>query len=96
MHTYPSLLEPYDFGSLALLNRMVMGAMHTRIETLDRPLARQVQFFRERAGQIAQDEPSRALAGSSMRVETIGGARFAAELDAARAIEEALRLAHAF
>ena len=49
MHTYPSLLKPYDFGFLALRNRMVMGAMHTRIETLDQPLARQVQFFRERA-----------------------------------------------
>ncbi|CAB3687865.1 2,4-dienoyl-CoA reductase [NADPH] [Achromobacter denitrificans] len=49
MHTYPNLLEPYDFGFLTLRNRMVMGAMHTRIETLDQPLARQVQFFRERA-----------------------------------------------
>lgn len=49
MHAYPNLLEPYDFGFLKLRNRMVMGAMHTRIETLDRPLARQEQFFRERA-----------------------------------------------
>ena len=48
------------------------------------------------AGQIAQDELSDPLARSGMRVETIGGARIAAELDAARAIEEALRLAHAF
>jgi 2,4-dienoyl-CoA reductase (NADPH2) len=49
MHAYPNLLAPYDFGFLQLRNRMVMGAMHTRIETLDRPVARQVEFFRERA-----------------------------------------------
>ncbi|AWP86882.1 NADPH-dependent 2,4-dienoyl-CoA reductase [Bordetella bronchiseptica] len=49
MHPYRNLLEPYDFGFLALRNRMVMGAMHTRIETLDQPVARLAQFFRERA-----------------------------------------------
>ncbi|ANN78525.1 FAD-dependent oxidoreductase [Bordetella flabilis] len=49
MHAYQNLLSPYDFGFITLRNRMVMGAMHTRIETLDRPVARQVEFFRERA-----------------------------------------------
>jgi 2,4-dienoyl-CoA reductase (NADPH2) len=49
MHPYKNLLSPYDFGFMKLRNRMVMGAMHTRIETLDRPVARQVEFFRERA-----------------------------------------------
>ena len=49
MPTYPHLLAPYDFGFLTLRNRMVMGAMHTRIETLDRPLDRLAAFYRERA-----------------------------------------------
>jgi 2,4-dienoyl-CoA reductase (NADPH2) len=49
MHAYPNLLKPYDFGFLELRNRMIMGAMHTRIETLDRPVDRLVQFYRERA-----------------------------------------------
>lgn len=49
MHAYPHLLKPYDFGFLKLRNRMIMGAMHTRIETLDQPVARLVEFYRERA-----------------------------------------------
>lgn len=49
MNAYTNLLSPYDFGFLKLRNRMVMGAMHTRIETLDRPVERIVAFFRERA-----------------------------------------------
>jgi 2,4-dienoyl-CoA reductase (NADPH2) len=49
MHTYPHLMKPYDFGFLKLRNRMIMGAMHTRIETMDKPVARLVQFYRERA-----------------------------------------------
>ena len=49
MPSYPHLLAPHDFGFLTLRNRMVMGAMHTRIETLDRPLERLVAFYRERA-----------------------------------------------
>jgi 2,4-dienoyl-CoA reductase (NADPH2) len=68
MHAYKNLLSPYDFGFLKLRNRMVMGAMHTRIETLDRPVARQVEFFRERArgevgliltGGVAPDQAGR-------------------------------------
>ncbi len=49
MPAYPNLLAPYDFGFLTLRNRVVMGAMHTRIETLDRPLERLTAFYRERA-----------------------------------------------
>lgn len=49
MHAYPHLLKPYDFGFLKLRNRMIMGAMHTRMETLHQPVARLVQFYRERA-----------------------------------------------
>ncbi len=49
MPHYPHLLAPYDFGFLTLRNRMVMGAMHTRLETLDRPTERLTAFFRARA-----------------------------------------------
>ncbi len=49
MHVYKHLLAPYNFDFLELRNRMVMGAMHTRIEALDQPVARLVEFFRERA-----------------------------------------------
>ena len=43
------LLEPFHFKSFTLRNRMVMGAMHTRIETLDRPVERMTAFFEARA-----------------------------------------------
>lgn len=49
MHKYKRLLAPYSFDFLELRNRMVMGAMHTRIEVLDQPLQRLAAFFRERA-----------------------------------------------
>ena len=49
MTHFPNLLAPYDFGFLKLRNRMVMGAMHTRLETLDRPQERLTEFFRARA-----------------------------------------------
>jgi len=43
------LLSPLDFGFLTLRNRIVMGAMHTRLETLDRPAERLAAFFAARA-----------------------------------------------
>ena len=46
---YPTLLSPLAVGPLTLRNRAVMGAMHTRIETLDRPVERMVAFYAERA-----------------------------------------------
>lgn len=49
MQTYPNLLSALRVGSLTLPNRMVMGAMHTRLETLDRPQARLAAFYAERA-----------------------------------------------
>jgi 2,4-dienoyl-CoA reductase (NADPH2) len=49
MSRYPRLLAPLDFGFLRLRNRIVMGAMHTRLETLDRPLERLTAFYAERA-----------------------------------------------
>jgi 2,4-dienoyl-CoA reductase (NADPH2) len=46
---YSNLLAPLYLGFLTLRNRIVMGAMHTRIETLDRPTERLVAFYAERA-----------------------------------------------
>ncbi|MFI5793468.1 FAD-dependent oxidoreductase [Streptomyces sp. NPDC051677] len=47
--TYENLLAPLELGPVTLRNRMVMGAMHTRLETLDRPTERLVEFYRARA-----------------------------------------------
>ena len=37
MSPYPHLFRPLDLGFLKLANRIVMGSMHTRLESLDRP-----------------------------------------------------------
>ena len=49
MSPYPHLFQPLDLGFLTLANRVVMGSMHTRLETLDRPIERIVRFYVERA-----------------------------------------------
>ena len=49
MNQYPHLLAPLDLGFLRLRNRIVMGAMHTRLETLDRPVERLTAFYTARA-----------------------------------------------
>ena len=49
MSSYRHLLEPLAVGPVRLRNRMVMGAMHTRLETLDRPGERLAAFFATRA-----------------------------------------------
>jgi 2,4-dienoyl-CoA reductase (NADPH2) len=49
MSAYPHLLAPLDLGFIRLRNRIVMGAMHTRLETLDRPAERLVAFYAARA-----------------------------------------------
>ena len=49
MSSYPHLLEPLAVGPVTLRNRMVMGAMHTRLETMDRPGERLGAFFATRA-----------------------------------------------
>jgi 2,4-dienoyl-CoA reductase (NADPH2) len=46
---FPHLFRPIDVGSVRLANRIVMGSMHTRLETLDRPLERIARFYVERA-----------------------------------------------
>ena len=49
MFTYPHLFRPLDLGFMVLPNRIVMGSMHTRLETLDRPIERISRFYVERA-----------------------------------------------
>ena len=49
MSAFPHLFRPIDLGSIRLANRIVMGSMHTRLETLDRPLERIARFYVERA-----------------------------------------------
>jgi len=49
MTTYPHLLTPLRIGRTTIPNRMVMGAMHTRLETLDRPHERLAAFYAARA-----------------------------------------------
>ena len=49
MPAYPKLLSPLRVGSTTLPNRMVMGAMHTRLETMDRPHERLAAFYAARA-----------------------------------------------
>ena len=54
MSPYPHLLEPLDLGHTTLRNRVIMGSMHTRLDTLPDGIARQVAFYRERArGEVA-------------------------------------------
>ncbi|MFC4945106.1 FAD-dependent oxidoreductase [Pseudonocardia sp. GCM10023141] len=49
MTSHPHLMEPLRLRSMTLRNRIVMGAMHTRLETLDRPAERLAAFFTARA-----------------------------------------------
>ena len=54
MTPYPNLLSPIRIGATTLPNRMVMGAMHTRLETMDRPIERLAAFYATRArGEIS-------------------------------------------
>ncbi len=49
MSRHVRLLAPLDLDFLRLPNRIVMGAMHTRLETLDRPVERLAAFYAARA-----------------------------------------------
>jgi 2,4-dienoyl-CoA reductase (NADPH2) len=49
MTAFAHLLQPLELGFLTLPNRMLMGSMHTRIETLERPTERLARFYAERA-----------------------------------------------
>ena len=49
MSAYANLLAPLDLGFTTLSSRVIMGSMHTRLETLDRPAERVARFYAERA-----------------------------------------------
>ena len=49
MQRYPHLFRPLQVRGRDLPNRLVMGAMHTRLETLDRSEQRLAAFYAERA-----------------------------------------------
>jgi 2,4-dienoyl-CoA reductase (NADPH2) len=49
MTSFPHLMQPLDLGFLTLPNRMLMGSMHTRLETLEHPTRRLARFYAERA-----------------------------------------------
>lgn len=94
MEPCPHLFEPYDFGFLTLPNRLVMGAMHTRLEMLDRPEARLEAFFRERArggvgliltGGVAPDAAGRMEEGAPV---LSGPEHLGAHRRVARAVHE--------
>ncbi len=46
---FPTLLSPLQAGAHVLRNRTLMGSMHTRLESLDRPIERLAAFYAERA-----------------------------------------------
>ncbi|MEV8467334.1 NADPH-dependent 2,4-dienoyl-CoA reductase [Fluviibacterium sp. DFM31] len=48
MTTYPHLLAPLDLGHVTLLNRVLMGSMHTGLEETD-DWGRVAEFYAERA-----------------------------------------------
>ncbi len=51
---YPHLFSPLKVGAFTLKNRIVMGSMHTRLETLPNGTARKAAFYAERAhGEVA-------------------------------------------
>jgi len=46
---FPTLLSSLQVGAHVLRNRTLMGSMHTRLESLDRPIERLAAFYAERA-----------------------------------------------
>lgn len=53
-NNFPSLMSPLKVGPCVLANRIIMGAMHTRLESLDQPTQRIAAFYRARAeGEVA-------------------------------------------
>lgn len=90
---YPRLLSPLRLRNMTLRNRMVMGAMHTRLESMDRANERIRAFYRLRAegevGLIITGGVSPNLVG---RMEDDAPALTAgADLDWHRAIVDAVR-----
>ncbi len=46
---YPNLLSPINIGTARIRNRMMMGSMHTRVETTDRFHEREIAYYLARA-----------------------------------------------
>ncbi|MDD3935226.1 FAD-dependent oxidoreductase [Rhodoferax sp.] len=93
-HTsYPRLLSPLALRNLTLRNRMVMGAMHTRLESMDRPVERIKAFYRARAeGEIGLIITGGISPNRAGRMEDDAPAMTAdADLDWHRAIVDAVR-----
>ena len=90
---YPLLLSPLVVRNLTLRNRMVMGAMHTRLESMDRPTERIKTFYRARAeGEIALIITGGISPNLAGRMEDDAPVMAAdADLDWHRAIVEAMR-----
>ena len=90
---YPHLLSPLVVRNLHLRNRMVMGAMHTRLESMDRPIERIKAFYRARAeGEIALIITGGISPNLAGRMEDDAPAMTAdADLDWHRAIVDAVR-----
>jgi 2,4-dienoyl-CoA reductase (NADPH2) len=75
MTAYPRLFEPLPLGPLTLANRIVMGSMHTRLESADRAAERLAAFYAARArggvgmvitGGVSPDSPGRMEEDSSI------------------------------
>ncbi len=75
---YQHLFAPIRIGAHILKNRIIMGSMHTRLEHLDNPLARQVAFYAARAkggvamiisGGHAPNEPGLMEPGAPLLVD---------------------------
>lgn len=47
--SYPNLFTPLDLGPVTLPNRIIMGSMHTGLESLPDGMERLAAFYRERA-----------------------------------------------
>ena len=70
------------------------AGLHYRVDGVDHVLA--VDTVVLCAGQESLAELVEPLTAAGVRCDVIGGARFAGELDALRAIDEGTRLAHSF
>ncbi|MCX7143507.1 MAG: NADPH-dependent 2,4-dienoyl-CoA reductase, partial [Proteobacteria bacterium] len=49
MSSYPHLFQPLRAGNVTLKNRIIMGSMHTRLESEPDGSARAAAFYAERA-----------------------------------------------
>ncbi|WP_321892833.1 NADPH-dependent 2,4-dienoyl-CoA reductase [Paraburkholderia tropica] len=95
MSIFDRLLTPLAVGQTVLPNRMVMGAMHTRLETLDRPHARLAAFYAARAAGEIGLILSGGFSPNAEGVMEAGGPLFdrAEQLDEHRAVTRAVHAA---